>query len=126
MSARRVLVRYPSGHRAILVGDFLGPGYTDGSSAGPVWRRIDPAIGWPGDQDDDGKGVAMLVTKDSYINHQRVKANSVVLLDPRAVCDDHDTGERLFAPSLLTAGTCRWVVEWLQENPTWPGRAEKE
>lgn len=36
MSSQRVLVRYPSGHRAILVGDFLGAGYIDG----PGWRRL--------------------------------------------------------------------------------------
>lgn len=123
MSAQRVLVRYPSGHRAILVGDFLGPGYIDGVPGSPGWRRIDPAVGWPLDQADDGKAIALRVTKDSYVNGQQVKAGGVVLIDPRAVCEDDETGERLFSPSLLTPGTCQWVVDWLQEHPAWPPSA---
>jgi hypothetical protein len=116
----RVRVRYPSGSSAVLTGDFWGPGWIGDEQVGGVWHRATMDDGWPAGLTDDAKAVAMVVEKTSAITGRVVGPGSVVMLDPRAVCEDMATGRRLFAPSIDTPGTCQWVVDWLREHPDWP------
>lgn len=122
---RRMLVRYASGHTVTVTGQFWGPGYvvdTPGGAFAPVTMEG----GWPDGMEDDRKIVMVLLTRPGIINGQAVKADNVVMLDPRAVVQDRGTGARIFEPRATTPGTCRWVVEWLAEHPEWPpseGRA---
>ena len=98
---RRLRIYYPvSGARPRIEGRFLGV----------VRMPADPPL----------FGVVVIPTRATVLNGQEIGADSAMVIDPRCLVRDVETGEVLYNPRANLETMDDGMREWMAENPMWP------